>query len=154
MKHLSLISVCILLAQSTVFAIENSPTQVPSLYCPQPESISRNGLNWEAKTVVTWKTYESSFGDGIKQFLGAQWSGVKVGTVICIYESTTPGVFPINLQNNNMFREPTQANWKVGKDDYFNCVSNDIKDCPLTPQVKEAVPQTTSAIFDSLNIQK
>ena len=42
----SLIITCVLLAQSTVFAVENPSEKLPYLYCPQADTLVKKGLNW------------------------------------------------------------------------------------------------------------
>ena len=151
MRHHPFFFMIILAASTCIYAVEMQPK---TLYCPEVNAIEKKGLKWESTTLVKWKTFNASFGDGLKSFLGAQWSGVKVGSIICIYESTTPGVFPINLQNNHLFEQPTQENWKADREGVINCVSNKVTDCPLTPKIAQATPESNEAIIESLNINK
>ena len=124
------------------------------IYCPHPNQLIKKGLSWQSTTNVRWISSESSFADSIASFAGAQWQGVKVGQMTCIYESATEGVFPVTVQNNHLFEQPTQANWKNGGNGLMNCVSKKIEDCPLTPKVKEAAPTTNKEILQGLNIQR
>ena len=125
------------------------------IYCPDVNQLVKTGAKWEAtnKTVV-WKSYDTSFATDIATFVGAQWQGVKVGPMTCIYKAKSEGVFPITLQNNHLFEQPTQNTWSIGEGGFMNCVSNKVSDCPLMPKVKEETPASTQDVFQSLNIQR
>ncbi|MBT4803405.1 MAG: hypothetical protein HON78_00195 [Legionellales bacterium] len=152
----NLIFISLLLSHLTIHAYQSETTisaEKPIIYCPEANQLIKKGLNWKSTTNIVWKSSEASFGDEISHFSGAQWQGVKVGPMICIYESKTKGVFPIEVQNNHLFEQPTQKNWSVGEDNYLNCVSNNIKDCPLTPKIKAATPTSTRQIFQEIGAQ-
>ena len=140
---------------STTSNTQDQNADSPALiYCPEPNQLVKKGLKWESTTNVVWKSYETSFADDVSKFVGAQWQGVKVGQMTCIYKSQNEGVFPITLQNNHLFVQPTQTNWQFGQDGFMNCVSENTKDCPLTPKVKEETPTDTREVFQGLNIQR
>jgi hypothetical protein len=155
-SKLNLIFISLILSHMIAYANQNENTtgqQKAIIYCPEPSQLIKKGLNWESTTNIVWKSSQSSFGEAISHFLGAQWQGVKVGPMTCIYESQTKGVFPITIQNNHLFEQPTQKNWHLGEDNYINCASNNIKDCPLTPKVKEKTPSSMRQIFQDINTQ-
>ncbi len=136
----------------------NSGTEIENnaiIYCPDVSQLVKTGAKWEAtNNNVVWKSYDTSFADDIATFVGAQWQGVKVGPMTCIYKSQAEGVFPITLQNNHLFEQPTQKNWSIGEGGFMNCVSNKASDCPLTPKVKDETPASTQDVFQNLNIQR
>lgn len=160
---LRLIVLCLTLIQlsfaSSSLNINNEETNTNNnntvIYCPDASQLVKNGDKWEATNItVVWKSYDTSFADNIASFVGAQWQGVKVGPMTCIYKAESEGVFPITLQNNHLFEQPTQNTWAIGEDGFMNCISNKVSDCPLTPKIQEETPTSTQEVFQNLNIQR
>lgn len=143
----------IIVALSVLFtqSVYANNTDETVIFCPKPNELVKKDGKWESTTKIRWLSYESSFASDIAFFMGAQWQGVKVGPMSCIYQSSDSNVFPITLQNNHMFQIPTQANWYAGEDNMVNCVSNDVTDCPLTPHLKDNSPSTTQEVFQSID---
>lgn len=141
MKQLIIISLFL-----TQIILANSNT----IYCPEVSDLKKNGMHWHSKTITSWKSYESSFVDHVESFIGAQWNGIKVGTISCIYSSKEENVFPVSIQNKYMFVEPTQTTWKTGSDGYLNCIASEVKECPLTPYVEKKAPKDTEEILKQI----
>ena len=128
----------------------NNTQQKPTIYCPKVSQIVKTDLRWNSTTNVPWKGYEDSFVDTISSFAGAQWEGIKVGQMSCIYMGKDKNTFPVILQNNSMFLEPEGGNWSKGESGYFNCVSTNVEECPLFPKVKDNTPHDVSKILQGI----
>lgn len=148
MSTLRVLIVLSMLLTQTVDATDGNKT---TIFCPKPSELVKKNGKWESTTRIRWLSYETSFANEVAFFMGAQWQGVKVGPMSCIYQSSDINVFPITLQNDHMFEMPTQANWSAGEENAVNCVSNTVEDCPLTPHIKTNTPDTTQQIFQSID---
>jgi hypothetical protein len=119
------------------------------LYCPEPKELSRINLWWKVGDI--WKSYSESFAEHIQTFTSAQWIGVKVGKIICIYKGREALTFPVALETAHpvLVPEPTGENWTTIKEGYKQCFSNDVKDCPFTQQKRT----DTSNIYEEIKYQ-
>jgi len=126
-------------AQATTTDKQNAQPKQELLYCPAPEELTRSGLWWRAGKV--WKSYNESFVQHIQEFSGAQWIGVKVGKIICLYKGEEKLTFPVALETIHpiLVPMPTGDNWTTTKQGYKQCISDDVKDCPFTQQKAEEV---------------
>jgi len=103
-------------------------------YCP-----ALNELTFDASTRIWsapngWKSYEQSFAKEIGQFLGAQWIGIEVGQVACIYAGKDEYTFPILLIHNKLIQTPKKGLWKKNANDgHYHCVTHQINQCPFYP---------------------
>lgn len=118
--------------------------------CPQPDSLYKDGMRW--KSGNGWKSNQESFSDSIAAFMGAQWNGVGVGTVICIYKPSDTNDFPIQLANTALVQEPNTAYWEAKQEgQVINCVSRNenVCDCQFslyTEKAEEDVNEIISSI--------
>lgn len=120
------------------------------LYCPAPKELSKIGLWWKVGDI--WKSYSESFAEHIQTFSGAQWIGVKVGKIVCIYKGQEAFTFPVALETAHpvLVPAPTGQNWITTKEGYKQCFSNDVKDCPFTQ--KKAADITN--IYEQIKYQR
>lgn len=131
---------------------KSNGTQVitQTLLCPLPNRLIKSGLYWGTAT-GGWKSYSESFDSTISSFIGAQWVGINVGKMICIYKGNLAMSFPITLQNDTLSIAPTGNSWGTDQGGYRNCHSTNILDCPF-------VVKTTSVnmqqIYQSIDFFK
>jgi len=97
--------------------------------CPQADTLVSKDHKWRAPG--GWKSYTTSFSDEIQGFIGAQWIGVRVGKIICLYQGTTSDTFHISLERDNLVRSPEGFRWGKNLGGYKNCRSIRVKDCPF-----------------------
>ena len=129
---------------TTILAMPSSTTQpiLPPGYllCPPLSALHKN-----AKTLVwstahsDWRSFSTSFADHLSEFLGAQWQGVNVGSVACLYRSPDKITFPVVLQFNRLVYEPKGGQWGKNLGGYVNCFSHHRHDCIFKPQPNEKV---------------
>ncbi len=141
-------------ADGTISQVVNNPdgTQVTikKYYCPQPSKLIKNGLYWGTAT-GGWKSYSESFDTTITSFLGAQWVGVNVGKMICIYKGNLAISFPITLQNDILSQVPSGDLWGKDQGGYRNCHSTNMTDCPFVVKTQAVNMQQ---IYKSLDFFK
>src|SRR3989338_8834407 len=99
--------------------------------CPPASALHKNPktLMWSAKG--GWKSYQKSLAEHIDGFVGAQWQGVAVGQVSCIYKPANSYAFQISLFFNTITLEPSGNLWTKNLGGYRNCVSANLADCPF-----------------------
>lgn len=114
------------------------PTALPAGYmaCPKPSDIHKNLKKRIWSNTNGWKSYEPSFATHIASFLGAQWQGVTVGNVSCLYKPQEGLTFPIILHFSRLTHEPAGKHWGKNLGGYMNCKSHHIKDCIFKPVPK------------------
>ena len=118
----------------------SAPNQVPqantddvhTLYCPKQSELYKKEMFWHGPN--TWRDYSASFVKNINNFAGAQWVGVNVGKVICLYKGVEENNFPVALERDNLMKKPEGENWKSDASGYKICKSDNILDCPFVPQ--------------------
>jgi len=123
----------------------------PELFhCPNVKELSRIGLWWQVGDV--WKSYSESFVEHIRTFTGAQWIGVEVGKIICLYKGRETLTFPVALETAHpiLVPAPTGKNWITTDEGYKKCFSDDVKDCPFTQQKRT----DTSDIYEHIKYQR
>jgi hypothetical protein len=108
------------------------------IYCPTTDAMLKKGLFWGAPG--GWRSYAQSFVVEIGKFVGAQWAGINVGKMLCIYKAKTDLDFPVILQNDTLTLMPSSQklpdseafnHWGKYDNGYVNCNSVDVKDCPF-----------------------
>lgn len=124
---------------------ETQPKQI-ILYCPLPEELTRDGPWWRVNDI--WKSYDQSLVEEIQQFSGAQWIGVKVGKIICLYKGKEKLTFPVALEPVHpiLVPDPAGPNWITTEEGYKKCISDDVKDCPFTQQK----PANVSNVYEQI----
>ena len=159
MKHLifSLFAatscVCALAQSTTTHIITPAFTALSTAqYCPALNQLTldRSTRIWSASG--GWKSYDASFTTQIGQFLGAQWIGIKIGQIACIYAGKNQYTFPILLVHNKLVKTPEGGVWKKNEnDDHYHCVTHKISQCPFYPVVEsENNASTTDPLIDKI----
>ena len=108
--------------------------------CPSINELYRNNLKWQTDT--GWKGYQESFSAKISHFMGAQWKGVGVGNVYCIYQPEDDTEFPIQVTLSQLISRPNVANWdNAPSNDVLNCISrsNDPCECQFSYYIEEEI---------------
>lgn len=132
-------------------ADQNGAVQKTAYTCPAPGSLIKKDLIWG--TPDGWVSYGESFDTKIVSFQRADWVGVNVGKIICIYKGDKKLGFPIALEKKyqEMVLSPTGNAWgPPDANGSKQCVSSDIKDCPFI--VKKI--QEPKNIYDDLDFYK
>lgn len=114
----------------------STPSPQEKLYCPEPSTLQKDRGWWKFSDL--WKSDSQSSGKKIKEFLGAQWLGVKVGKIICLYSEEEKYAFPVALITirSVLILEPTSSSWLSTKEGHKQCISNNVLDCPFMQSQK------------------
>ena len=136
----------------TTITTANGPAKAAILHCPNVESLTFDSdqMTWSAPN--DFKSFNTSFEKKVKSFLGAQWTGAGLGQIFCVYSGDDKFGIPIVLAHNVISLEPKPSDnnsWGEKKGNYYNCVSNEPKNCPFLVRVK-APEKTLSEEFDSI----
>jgi hypothetical protein len=123
---------------------------ITTVYCPKPSDLIKNGMFW-GTAHGGWKSYSESFDNSISSFIGAQWAGVSVGKMICIYKGNLAMSFPITIQNDSIAQTPSGALWGKDLGGYRNCHSTNPADCPF---IVKSQSVNMSQIYNSLDFFK
>lgn len=129
---------------------DGTQTVVQTILCPPPSALVKNGLFWGTPT-GGWRSYSEAFDTSIVSFMGAQWVGINVGKMICIYKGNLAMSFPITLQNDTLAQTPTGNNWGTDQGGYRNCHSANMQDCPFVVKSQSVNMQQ---IYQSLDFFK
>lgn len=120
-------------------------------HCPPVESLVRDDIKQSWSGPNGWKTAAPSFLRTLDTFAGAQWIGVGVGEVICVYLKTTRNSFPVTLQRSKLVPAPKIGDtWSMTKGGYAECKSNDVMKCPFFSQV----PKPAQNVYEQLDFYK
>jgi hypothetical protein len=152
-KIYSLVGVLsIILLINTGFAQDSTSTSV--LYCPESQYLVKDGLWWTVPDM--WKSDSQSFAETIKEFVGVQWVGVKLGRVICLYREEAKVAFPVALVTIHpiLIDEPTGTNWVTKKNQYKQCTSTNVMDCPFVQQATPDLNNIYQEIEYNPNMQQ
>lgn len=105
-------------------------SQQPVYYCPKPEDLVKDNTRWTTPD-RKWQTYTPSSATKILSFLGAQWVGIKVGKIICLYKSNEAVSFPVALEQtrSQLILEPKGVGWSALVKNRKFCKSANIADC-------------------------
>lgn len=110
------------------------------MYCPPITKLMKKEMFWGAPG--GWRSYSQSFVNSIDSFAGAQWVGINVGKMLCVYKGKQTFEFPVVLQNDTLSPTPEGGKWVAKAGGYNNCLSGDTLDCPFkfqeTPTGKDA----------------
>lgn len=107
-----------------------SATQVrKKLLCPEYIDLKKEGMFWGAPG--GWRSFSQSFVDDIISFVEAQWHGVNVGKMMCVYVGKEKRSFPVVLQNDRLVKMPAEYKWGGLKEGVVSCKSTNINDCPF-----------------------
>lgn len=142
-KHpIALIIVSALAASSSCYAIGSGPYSAPNMQtlhlCPAPSELvlNKKDSTWSAHS--GWEPQSPSFVTKVTTFLGAQWSGVQIGKISCIYSGLPKGTFPIAISYSKLTYDPTTSmpkkysvGWNSRKKNVLFCYAHDRKTCPI-----------------------
>lgn len=103
------------------------------LTCPPPSALVRDPktLLWSTPR-GDWKSYAPSFSKHASAFAGAQWQGVKVGNLFCLYQGDAM-TFTLSLQFYALTEEPNTGKWETNVNGIRNCHAATPEDCPFVP---------------------
>lgn len=123
--------------------------------CPTPNKLVKEGLLWHAPG--GWVSYGESFDTQVEHFKGAEWIGINVGKIICLYKGDKRLGFPIALEQkyHKLVPEPSGFQWSKNKGGYRECTSRDIKECPFLfeePSKKEDIYENLDFFKGKQNI--
>lgn len=140
------------LAAPTTPAPQSQAFEYKTFYCPAPNKLQKTGLIWKAPG--GWISYSESFVDHITQFIGAQWIGVEVGKIICLYRGDKEFTFPVALEQNDLLIEKPVVKpgsfWRqLDKTGYMECRSADINNCDFVVKVYKPIEN----VYDQLNFK-
>ena len=108
------------------------------IYCPKAYNLTKTDLIWSGNAeAIQWKATEASLSEDAVSFIGAQWDGIQVGSISCVYQGSEDLSFPIVLKNEHIFRMPKHTNWQAETDGMYTCHSDDTQDCPLYPNIEK-----------------
>jgi|GEM_PF-2927343 len=107
-------------------------------YCPLAKELTKANMHWQVGR--RWQSYSDSFSSGIRDFIGAQWYGVRLGKIICLYRGDVEFEFSVALEQraNIVVKEPTGQHWSGLVDDRKFCSSTNVFDCPFFSVVTES----------------
>lgn len=107
------------------------------IYCPKAYTLEKHDLTWSADAgKVHWQATDDSLSEEAASFVGAQWDGIEVGAISCVYQDAEAESFPVVLKNDRVFTKPNHANWKAEADGTYTCHNEDPEECPLYPQIE------------------
>ena len=144
-----LLSGCLLfLFIQTGFALPSSDNNATTEYCPQVSDLILKDMWWGAPH--SWRSYSRSFVRKISDFVGAQWVGVNVGVIICIYQGANANDFPVTIQRSTIVPLPKGGSWILKKHaGHIDCYSNQVTDCPFV--VEKSVTPSTEQVNQTLD---
>lgn len=101
-------------------------------YCPLAKELTK-GNNFRWVVGEKWTSYSESFIREVHSFVGAQWVGIRVGKIICLYQGKNSFDFPIALEQlkNKIILEPHGQYWSGLTQNRRFCKSTNVFDCPF-----------------------
>lgn len=121
--------------------------QEKSFFCPLVKDLRKQGVYWVSGD--NWRSYSESFTNRIGSFIGAQWIGVQVGKIICLYVSDDKNFdFPISLEQiqSSIVIQPNGNSWSALIDNHKICHSTNVVDCPFYVKQEEKIDDIYKAI--------
>ena len=125
-------------------------TQLVQDLCPPVETLVKDPIQQTWSAPNGWKTNAPSFLKTVDSFAGAQWVGVGVGEIICVYTKTGRNTFPVTLQRGKLVPAPVGGLWSENKGGYMECIANDIQQCSFFTQI----PKKQENVYDQLDFYK
>lgn len=120
-------------------------------YCPAVENLVKDPEDQTWSADGGWESNAPSFINKLTSFVGAQWVGVSVGEIICLYARSGRAEFPVALQRRTLVPAPRVGGlWSEDKGGYRECLSADIHSCPFFIQV----PLPPKDIYEELDFFK
>lgn len=147
-KLIICVSALAMILQGDAFAV--AAVNEPDSFCPHINQAKKNQITqkWKAQTKAgTWKSYQTSFATDLTQFIGAQWTGVGVGQVTCVYRAeqrftiegnlTIQPALPVLLVFHTLTFQPTKGKWKHSGHGVYNCYSYHKQNCPFKIRIQK-----------------
>ena len=102
----------------------------PIQFCPQSEQLIKKDNKWVTKD-NKWESFTHSSATKILGFLGAQWVGVKIGKIICLYQTNEAVAFPLALEQHHSqpVLAPSKYGWSALANNRKFCKSASVADC-------------------------
>ena len=106
-------------------------------YCPDASAFALDTQQYHWSTGDgNWKSYGLSFAKKLTTFVGAQWDGVNIGQLTCLYSGEPKGTFVVKVVSSHLFYAPAKArnnHWSAPQQGFINCKSDNQKQCPVRP---------------------
>lgn len=127
-----------LLASVPKKAVNTTNSGINSNYlqsCPLPVELVKKGMYWVVEDKVTkdekWKSFTSSSATKVLSFNGAQWRGIKVGSITCLYITDEAVSYPLALEQkiSRSILEPISNEWSALVNNIRMCKSSSVADC-------------------------
>jgi len=127
-----------------------APKNQGPYYCPQAKTLvkdKKSGAKWITQD-GKWTHYTPSSAKKILSFQGAQWVGVKVGKIICLYKTDEAVSFPVALEQTRVqaVLEPRAGGWSALVGNRRFCKSANVVDCPYYTEP----PKDISNIYEEI----
>jgi hypothetical protein len=133
-------------ASTSEFAATSQPH-----YCPALNELTFDSTTRIWSAAGGWKSYDQSFAKEINQFLGAQWIGIQVGQIACIYAGKDQYTFPIVLVHNTLIQTPTGGAWEKNTNDgHYHCIAHQISQCPFYPVTSAKNDASDENLIDTI----
>jgi len=115
---------------SPVIKVSKPKNTSPPQFCPQAEELVLNGDMWQTEN-GNWKSFTQSSATKVQGFIGAQWMGIKVGKIICLYHTNEAVAFPLAVEHaiNKPILEPSGYGWSALTGNRKFCESASVADC-------------------------
>jgi hypothetical protein len=125
----------VVLVFSTAAMAVAANTNAAKLFCPQAEVLIKEKEFWITQD-NKWKNYTPSTATRVTSFLGAQWSGIKIGKIICLYQTNEAVGFPLAVEqmSSQAILEPSGDGWSALTGNRRFCKSASIADCSFLPE--------------------
>ena len=120
-------------------------------YCPSVDDLTLKNTTWTGPG--KWKSYQISFITTVDKFLGAQWHGINIGQLVCLYGSDDMNDFPVQLVLPTLAMLPTYPVWTApDQSNTANCISknNDTCDCPIQIFYEKIRPSTAQDVVNEM----
>lgn len=117
------------------------------VHCPSIAKIYHSQQNHWGTSDAAFRSLDTSFSHHLKTFLGAQWQGINVGYVLCIYKPVEPDLFKVTLLYGPLTLQPTDKNWQKNKEGNYNCIATNVNDCPFVPKPQE---KSTKSLYQQV----
>ncbi|MCB1827118.1 MAG: T4SS-associated protein EirA, partial [Coxiellaceae bacterium] len=127
----------------------NATQVLEKIVCPSIFDLSKNGLFWGAPN--GWRSYSQSFVNEIVAFVEAQWHGVNVGKMMCVYIGKDKRSFPVVLQNDMLTDMPSGYGWGTYDEGVIRCKNSSQENCPFFHKVSNV---DIEKAYDSLDFKK
>ena len=112
----------------------------PIQFCPLPDAMVKKDGKWLTKN-GKWRSYTPSTATKVSGFLGAQWVGIKVGKIICLYKTNETVEFPLALEqkHSDSILEPSNYGWSALANNRKFCKSANVADCAYFAQPQQDI---------------